>query len=109
VQRMLPDGDWNGPLIGLMFTPGRLSGGVMVTVAGDGAVTVTVDGGAAVPGAAVDVGVLVADEVSSAVVDEEQATVVTASAKHAMIACTQHGHACPRYGLFVMSPVPFVD
>ena len=109
MQRMLPDGDWNGPLIGWMFTPGRLSGGVMVTVAGDGAVTVTVDGGAAVAGVAVDVGVLVADEVSSAVVDDEQATVVTASAKQAMIACTERGHACPRYGLFVMSPVPFVD
>ena len=71
--------------------------------------TVTVDGGVAASGAAVDVGVLVADEVSSAVVDDEQATVVTTSAKHAMIACTQRGDACPRYGLFVMSPVPFVD
>jgi hypothetical protein len=81
----------------------------MVTVAGDGAVTVTVDGGAAAAGGAVDVVVLVADEVSSEVVDDEQATVVTASAKHAMIAGTQRALACPRYGLFVMSPVPFVD
>ena len=81
----------------------------MVTVAGDGAVTVTVDGGAAASGAAVDVVVLLADEVSSEVVDDEQATVVTASAKQAMVACPQRGHACPRYGLFVMSPVPFVD
>ena len=71
--------------------------------------TVTVDGGAAVAGAAVDAGVVVADEVSSAVVDDEQATVVTTSATQAMIACTQRGDACPRYGLFVMSPVPFVD
>jgi len=105
---MLPDGDWKGAVIGSMFTPGVALGGVMVTVAGAGAVTVTVDGEAAVAGAAVDVGVLVADEVSSAVVDDEQAT-VTASAEHAMIARRQRGQACMRYAPFVMSPVPFVD
>ncbi|WP_333890205.1 hypothetical protein [Mycolicibacterium gadium] len=88
----------------------------MVTVAGAGAVTVTVDGGAAVGEAAVDVGdALAADVVSTENVssddssDDEHAAVVTASAQHATIIPTRRSIGWRRYARFVMSPVPFVD
>jgi hypothetical protein len=89
----------------------------MVTVAGAGAVTVTVDGGAAVGDAAVDVGdALAADDVSTEDVssddvssDDEHAAVVTASAQHAIIIPTRRSIGCWRYAPFVMSPVSFVD
>ncbi|ORB62495.1 hypothetical protein [Mycolicibacterium tusciae] len=88
----------------------------MVTVAGAGAVAVTVDGGAAVGDAAVDVGgALVADDVSTEDVssdvssDDEHAAVVTASAQHATIIPTRRSIGCWRYAPFVMSPFSFID
>jgi hypothetical protein len=59
VQRMFPDGDWNGPLAEETCTTVDCGGGVTVTVTGAGAVTVTGGGAATVTvdvGAAVDAG-----------------------------------------------------
>jgi hypothetical protein len=90
-----------------MFTPGVALGGVMVTVAGAGAVTVTVDGGAAVGDAAVDAGDALVSDVAFS--DDEQAAATSASTEHAIRMPARRRFGRWRYASLVISPVPLVD